>query len=81
MKRILVVDDERQITRMLRASLQSSGYAVSVANNGLEGFTLFESERPDLIITDLAMPEMNGLDLTEAVRRVAQTPIIVLSVR
>ena len=81
MKRILVVDDERQITRMLRASLQSSGYAVSVAGNGLEGFDRFEADRPNLIITDLAMPEMNGLELTEAVRRVAQTPIIVLSVR
>lgn len=81
MKRILVVDDERQITRMLRASLQSSGYAVSAAGDGLEAFQRFEAERPDLIITDLAMPEMNGLELTEAVRRVATTPIIVLSVR
>ena len=81
MKRILVVDDERQITRMLRTSLQSSGYVVAVANNGLEGFECFEAEEPDLIITDLAMPEMNGLELTEAVRRVARTPIIVLSVR
>src|SRR5580698_2840094 len=80
-KRILVVDDDRQITRMLRASLQSSGYEVSVASNGVEGFRLFESARPDLIITDLAMPEMNGLELTQAVRRLAQTPIIVLSVR
>lgn len=81
MKRILVVDDERQITRMLRASLQSSGYQVSVANDGLEAFDLFKSERPDLIVTDLAMPELTGLELTEAVRRVAMTPIIVLSVR
>ena len=81
MKRILVVDDERQITRMLRASLQSSGYAVTVANNGLEAFECFEAERPDLIITDLAMPGMNGMELTEAVRRAATTPIIVLSVR
>ncbi len=81
MHRILVVDDERQITRMLRASLGSSGYAVVTAANGLEGFNRFEAERPDLIITDLAMPEMNGLELTGAVRRVALTPIIVLSVR
>lgn len=81
LKRILVVDDERQITRMLRASLQSSGYAVAVANDGLEGFDAFEAERPDLIITDLAMPQMNGLELTQAVRRVGETPIIVLSVR
>jgi two-component system KDP operon response regulator KdpE len=81
LKRILVVDDDRQITRMLRASLQSSGYEVSVAGNGVEGFKLFESVRPDLIITDLAMPEMNGLEFTQAVRRSAKTPIIVLSVR
>ncbi len=81
MKRILVVDDERQITRMLRASLQSNGYEVLVANNGAEAYTLFENDRPDLIITDLAMPEMTGLELTRAVRRLTLTPIIVLSVR
>ena len=81
MKRILVVDDERQIIRMLRASLQSSGYEVLTASNGIEGVERFESGRPDLIITDLAMPEMNGLELTQAVRRVDRTPIIVLSVR
>lgn len=81
MKRILVVDDERQITRMLRASLQSSGYEVLTASNGVEGLERFQSGRPDLVITDLAMPEMNGLELTQAVRRLDQTPIIVLSVR
>ncbi len=81
MKRILVVDDERQITRMLRASLQSSGYVVLVADNGAEAYARFKTDRPDLIITDLAMPEMNGLELTRAVRLLAQTPIIVLSVR
>ncbi len=81
MKRILVVDDEKQITRMLRASLQSSGYQVLLAGDGVEALERFEDGRPDLIITDLAMPEMNGLELTRAVRRVAQTPIIVLSVR
>jgi two-component system KDP operon response regulator KdpE len=81
LKRILIVDDERQITRMLRASLQSCGYEVMVAGNGVEAFARFENDRPDLIITDLAMPEMNGLELTQAVRRLAQTPIIVLSVR
>lgn len=81
MKKILVVDDERQITRMLRAALQGSGYQVLMASNGIEALEQFESERPDLIITDLAMPEMNGLEFTRAVRRLSQTPIIVLSVR
>jgi two-component system KDP operon response regulator KdpE len=79
--RILIVDDERQITRVLRTSLQSSGYDVTVANNGLEAYDLFHSVSPDLIITDLAMPEMGGIELTRAIRRIADTPIIVLSVR
>jgi two-component system KDP operon response regulator KdpE len=81
LKRILVVDDERQITTILRTSLQNSGYSVETAKNGLEAFEKFEAAPPDLIITDLSMPEMNGLELTQAVRRVADTPIIVLSVR
>lgn len=81
MKKVLVVDDERQITRMLRLSLQASAYTVVVANDGAEGFSRFEQERPDLLITDLAMPEMNGLELTEEVRRVSRVPILILSVR
>lgn len=79
--RILIVDDERQITRVLRTSLQSSGYEVTVANNGLEAFDLFRSVSPDLVITDLAMPEMGGIELTRAIRRLSETPIIILSVR
>ena len=79
--RILIVDDERQITRVLRTSLQSSGYEVTVAKNGLEAYDLFRSVSPDLVITDLAMPEMGGIELTRAIRRIAETPIIVLSVR
>jgi len=54
---------------------------VSVANNGLEAFELFKSGSPDLVITDLVMPEMGGLELTRAIRRVSEVPIIVLSVR
>jgi two-component system, OmpR family, KDP operon response regulator KdpE len=79
--RILIVDDERQITRVLRTSLQSHGYDVQVAQDGLEAFALFEQSPPNLIITDLSMPNMDGLELTKAVRRIADTPIIVLSVR
>jgi len=79
--RILIVDDERQITRVLRTSLASYGYEVFVAQNGMEAFDLFEEHNPNLIITDLSMPEMDGVSLTQAVRRVSQTPIIVLSVR
>lgn len=81
MNRILVVDDEPQIRRMLRTSLQSSGYEVVLAADGSEALKMLEQQHPDLIITDLAMPAMNGLELTQAVRRLGATPIIVLSVR
>lgn len=79
--RILVVDDERQITRVLRMSLQSSGYEVLLAKDGAEALELFRESAPDLVITDLSMPVFDGLELTRAIRRLADTPIIVLSVR
>jgi two-component system KDP operon response regulator KdpE len=66
---------------MLRASLQSSGYEVITASNGLEGVERFTHDKPDLVITDLAMPEMNGIELTRALRKASHVPIIVLSVR
>jgi two-component system, OmpR family, KDP operon response regulator KdpE len=82
MKRVLVVDDERQIVRMLRASLQAAGYEVAAAHNGLEAIESFSGGGvPDIVITDLAMPEMSGLELTREVRRLSQVPILVLSVR
>ena len=79
--RILVADDERQITRVLRTSLQSHGYEVATAHDGVEALKVFEQFAPDLLITDLSMPLMDGVELTKAVRRLAATPIIVLSVR
>lgn len=79
--RILVVDDEAQITRVLRAALQSNGYEVSVARNGVEAIGLYLESQPDLVITDLSMPEMDGVELTREIRQRASTPIIVVSVR
>lgn len=81
MSRILIVDDEPQILRMLRTSLMSSGYDVVTAANGMEGFDAFQKHHPDLIITDMSMPVMDGLALTEEVRRLSNVPVIVLSVR
>lgn len=79
--RILIVDDESQILRVLRTTLISRGYDVRTAPNGLEGLKTFEQWKPDLIITDLAMPEMDGIELSRQVRLSSETPIIVLSVR
>ena len=79
--RILVVDDEPQITRVLRASLVSSGYEVLLARDGVEGFDSYRESAPDLVITDVSMPRMDGIELTRAIRQTSDTPIIVLSVR
>jgi two-component system KDP operon response regulator KdpE len=79
--RILVVDDEPQITRVLRASLVSSGYEVLLARDGVEGFDSYRESTPDLVITDVSMPRMDGNELTRAIRQMGDTPIIVLSVR
>ncbi len=81
MARILVVDDEKQITRILSTALRSIGYEVVLASNGREGYERFNADKPNLIITDLSMPEMDGVQLTRAVRKESSTPIIVLSVR
>lgn len=80
-ERILVVDDEIQITRVLRASLSAQRYDVRTANDPEEALRLFEEWKPDLLITDLMMPGMTGIELSKAVRRKSRTPILVLSVR
>jgi two-component system, OmpR family, KDP operon response regulator KdpE len=79
--RILVVDDELQIGRVLRRSLSARGYEVQVAGNGEEGLEVFNSWTPDLVITDLSMPNMGGIELCRRLRAVSQVPIIVLSVK
>ncbi len=79
--RILIIDDEAQITRVLRASLTAQGYAVRTANDPEEGLQLYHEWAPDLVITDLMMPTMTGIDVCRAIRLIASTPILVLSVR
>ena len=80
-KRILVVDDEFQITRVLKRSLGAHRYDVRTASDGESGLDLFRDFQPDLVITDLSMPEMSGVELCSTIRRTSAVPIIVLSVR
>jgi len=79
--RILVVDDEPQLTRVLRTGLTSRGYDVRAAADGLAGFEAFNDWHPDLVITDLAMPNVDGLELCRRLRAVSAVPIIVLSAK
>ncbi len=79
--RVLVVDDEPQITRVLRTVLTSQGYQVRTAGEGEAALTSFTEWHPELVITDLFMPRMDGLELCKRIRAVSNVPIIVLSVK
>lgn len=80
-QKVLVVDDESQITRVLRHSLAAHRYDVRTAADGVSGLDTFRDWHPDLIITDLQMPEVNGLELCREIRKISSVPIIVLSVK
>jgi two-component system KDP operon response regulator KdpE len=78
---ILVIDDEPQILRALRTILSAHHYRVTVARNGEEGLALAAAEQPDVIILDLGLPDMDGIEVCEQLRQWTQAPIIILSVR
>ena len=80
-RRILIVDDEPQITRVLRRSLVSRGYDVQTAADAESALDLFKDWKPDLLVTDLSMPHMDGIELTRRIRQQSDLPIIVLSVK
>ena len=80
-RNVLVVDDESQITRVLRTALASQGYIVRTAGDGDEALEVMRQWIPDLVITDLSMPNMGGLELCRRIRNKSTIPIIVLSVR
>lgn len=80
-KRILVVDDEPQITRVLRTSLAGNGYEVRTADDGHAGLRTAREWQPDLVITDISMPNMDGIELCRELRAESAIPIIVLSVK
>jgi two-component system KDP operon response regulator KdpE len=78
-RRILVVDNEPQILRVLSRSLASEGYEIQVASDGEEALSVFSDWTPDLVITDLMMPKIDGLELCQRLRTISSIPIIVLS--
>jgi two-component system KDP operon response regulator KdpE len=80
-KRVLVVDDEQEIALVLRSGLATHGYEVRVAGEGEAALELFHAWTPDLVVTDLSMPNMNGLRLCQQLRAISGVPIIVLSVK
>ncbi len=79
--KVLIVDDEPQIRRFLRASLQAHDYDVIEAENGKEAVKACTVQKPDLVILDLGLPDIDGLDVLKTIREWSKVPVIVLSIR
>ena len=79
--KILVIDDEREIVKLVRAYLEQSGFKVVAASDGQEGLTVFRHEKPDLVVLDLNLPRIDGLDVCRTIRRESDTPVIMLTAR
>jgi DNA-binding response OmpR family regulator len=80
-KKILVVDDELKIVKLVRAYLERAGFTVVTAHDGQEALAVFRYERPNLVVLDLMLPGMDGLDVCRAIRRSSDVPIIMLTAR
>jgi two-component system alkaline phosphatase synthesis response regulator PhoP len=80
-KKILVVDDEPEIVKLVRAYLEQAGFSVVTAAEGQEALAVFRHEYPNLVILDLNLPGMDGLDVCRALRRTSDVPIIMLTAR
>ena len=81
MKTVLVVDDELRIAQIARDYFEKSEYRVVIATTGRDALSSYQTEHPDLVVLDLGLPDINGLDVTRALRKIGNTPIIILTAR
>jgi two-component system KDP operon response regulator KdpE len=79
--KILIIDDEAKIRKLLRITLEADGFQIEEADKGEQGIFLAASVKPDLVILDLGLPDIDGLEVIPKIREFAEVPIIVLSVR
>src|SRR5574342_1305375 len=81
MKTLLVVDDEPKITQLVRDYLERAGFGVLVAYDGKKALSLAKTEKPDMVVLDLGLPQLDGLDFTREFRKTSNAPIIMLTAR
>ena len=80
-KTILLVEDDPAIIRLLKVALETNGYKPLIAHNGISGISLYLSDHPDLILLDLGLPDIDGMEVLDQIRDMSQSPIIVVSAR
>ena len=78
---ILIIEDDKSISRLLELTLKTGDYKCKTAANGLSGLSLFLSEKPELVLLDLGLPDIDGMEVIRQIRSVDDTPIIVISAR
>ena len=78
---ILIIEDDKAIIRLLELSLKTHGYTPAIAKNGLTGISQFLSEKPDLVLLDLGLPDVDGMEVLSQIRAISATPVIVVSAR
>lgn len=81
MSKILIIEDEQELVKVLRSYLEKENFSVLSAYRGDTGYSLWEKENPDLVLLDLNLPGMNGLDIAREIRQKAQTPLIMITAR
>lgn len=79
--RILIIEDDKYILNFLSLSLKAVGYSFETAVTGMEGMSLFYSNNPDMILLDLGLPDIDGIDIIKSIRMVSEVPILVVSAR
>jgi DNA-binding response OmpR family regulator len=81
MSTVLIIEDEPELVKVLRSYLEQAGFSVLTAQRGDSGFALWEQKKPDLVLLDLNLPGMDGLDVARSIRRTSNTPVIMLTAR
>lgn len=79
--KILIIEDDKYIRNFISLSLKTSGYVFETAKTGLDGISLFYSNHPDIILLDLGLPDIDGIDIIKSIRMISDVPILVVSAR
>jgi len=79
--KILIIEDDKYILNFISLSLKTSGYSFETAKTGIEGMTLFYSNHPNIILLDLGLPDVDGIEIIKSIRMISDVPILVVSAR